>query len=188
MPVTRRPPCRPGRAVFPPPVLRLSSLPRCKAEPSGTHAPTWNFRKTRTRSLDAVEDSGTRRPRVTALLASPPVEPCERPVHRPMDKAVERAGVPSHAIVMVVAPSSRMQTLEACPPRQGPGLLAPGHEPLARGVELRARGAPHDAWHAVPLWPPAARASQQGEAPLRARVNTTAPSPMGLLSASDQRA
>src|SRR6516164_2798428 len=31
-PVTRRPPCRPGRAVFPPPVPRLHSLPR-KAEP-----------------------------------------------------------------------------------------------------------------------------------------------------------
>src|SRR5262249_46708690 len=31
-PVTRRPPCRPGRAVFPPPVPRLHSLPR-QAEP-----------------------------------------------------------------------------------------------------------------------------------------------------------
>jgi hypothetical protein len=98
-----------------------------------------------------------------------------------MDNAVERAGVPSHAIVIVVAPSSRMQTLEACPPRQGPVWLAPGREPLARGVELLARGAPHDAWHAVPLWPPEERESQQGEAPLLARVQTTEPSQMGLL-------
>ena len=38
-PVTRRPPCRPGRAVFPHPVPRLHSLPRrvkpCLLEPAG---------------------------------------------------------------------------------------------------------------------------------------------------------
>ena len=58
MPVTRHPPYSPGRAVFPHPVLRLYSLPRCKAEPSGKHSPTWNLRNTRTRYLDAVEDAG----------------------------------------------------------------------------------------------------------------------------------
>ena len=54
-PVTRRPPCRPGRAVFPPPVPRLPSRPRT-AEPfparamcararrevgAGASGPTW---------------------------------------------------------------------------------------------------------------------------------------------------
>src|SRR5262245_16569933 len=103
-PVTRRPPCRPGRAVFPHPVLRLYSLPRCKAQPSGQHSPMWNFRNTRTRYLDAVEDVGQLLPGITTPLASPPVEPCERTVHCPMEEAVERAGVPAHAIVVVVAP------------------------------------------------------------------------------------
>src|SRR5215471_8346240 len=104
MPVTRHPPYSPGRAVFPHPVLRLYSRPRCKAQPAGKHSPTWHFRNTRTRYLDAVEDAGTLLPRVAAPLASPPVEPCERPVHGPMEKAVERAGVPAHAIVVGVAP------------------------------------------------------------------------------------
>src|SRR5712671_4701080 len=60
MPVTRHPPYSPGRAVFPHPVLRLYSLPRCKAEPSSTHAPTWNLRNTRTHYLDVGEDVGAR--------------------------------------------------------------------------------------------------------------------------------
>src|SRR5712691_11151646 len=167
MPVTRHPPYSPGRAVFPHPVLRLYSLPRCKAEPSSKHAPTWNLRNTRTHYLDVVEDVGELLPRVTPLLASPPVEPCERTVHRPMEEAVERAGVPAHAIGVVVASQSRMQTLEACPPRPVPVVLDPFREPLAGGVELLARGAPHDAGHTVPIWHPEARESQQGEAPLR---------------------
>src|SRR5262249_42205376 len=103
MPVTRHPPCSPGRAVFPHPVLRLYSRPRCKAQPSGKHSPTWNFRNTRPRYLDAVEDAGKLLPRVAALLAAPPVEPFKRTVHRPMEEAVERASVSAHAIVVVVA-------------------------------------------------------------------------------------
>jgi hypothetical protein len=181
MPVTRHPPYSPGRAVFPHPVLRSYSRPRCKAEPSGTHAPTWNLRHTRPRSLDAVEHPGKLRPGVAAPLASPPVEPCARPGHRPMAKAVQCAGVPAHAIGVVVAPSSRMQTLEAYPPRQMPVLGDPCREPLASGVELLACGAPHDAGHAMPLWCPATLAAQQGDAPLRARGHTAAPAQRGLL-------
>ena len=181
MPVTRHPPYSPGRAVFPHPVLRLYSRPRCKAEPSSNHSPTWNLRNTRTRYLDAVEDAGKLLPRVAAPLASPPVEPFERPVHRPMEEAVERAGVPAHAIVVVVAPSSRMQTLEERPPRQMPVLCDPFREPLASGLELLACGAPHDAGHAVPIWCPEKLESQKGEAPLLARVKTAEPAPMGFL-------
>src|SRR2546428_566945 len=91
MPVARHPPYSPGRAVFPHPVLRLYSLPRCKAAPSGKHSPTWNLRNTRTRYLDAVEDVGKLLPRVAPLLASPPVEPFKRNVNRPMEEAVEQA-------------------------------------------------------------------------------------------------
>src|SRR5690348_16768233 len=172
MPVTRRPPYSPGRAVFPHPVLRLYSLPRCKAEPSGKHSPTWNFRNTRTRYLDAIAHVGKLLPCVTPLLASPPVEPFERPVHRPMEKAVQRAGVPAHAIVVVMASQSRVQTLEEFPPRQVPVLLEPFREPLIGGLELLACSASHDTWHAVPIWQPKERKSQKGEAPLRAWVKT----------------
>jgi hypothetical protein len=43
MPVTRHPPCSPGRAVCPPAVPRLYSRPRCKAPPSSLHSPTADF-------------------------------------------------------------------------------------------------------------------------------------------------
>ena len=181
MPVARHPPYSPGRAVFPHPVPRLYSLPRCKAKPSGKHSPTWNLRNTRTHYLDVGEDVGALLPRVTPLLASPPVEPFERTVHRPMEKAVERAGVPSHAIVVVVASQSRIQTLEEFPPRQVPVVLDPCRAPLAGGVELLTCRASHDAWHAVPIWHPEELKSQKGEAPLRAWVKTAESSQMGLL-------
>src|SRR5512145_672559 len=74
-----------------------------------------------------------------------------------------------------------MQTLEACPPRQMPVLFDPFRESLASGVELLARGAPHAAGHAVPIWCPGKLESQKGAAPLRARVKTAAPAQMGFL-------
>src|SRR5262249_15310150 len=104
MPVTRHPPCSPGRAVFPPPVPRLYSHPRCKAELSGKHASTFDFRDAGPCYLDAVEDPGKLLPGVAALLTSPPVEPLERTVHGPTEQAGERAGVSSHAVRVVVAP------------------------------------------------------------------------------------
>src|SRR5262249_58557520 len=73
------------------------------------------------------------------------------------------------------------QALEAYPPRQMPVWFAPCRAPLASGVELLPGGAPQDAGHAVPLWCPAARASQHGEAPLRARVQPAEPAQMGWL-------
>jgi len=74
-----------------------------------------------------------------------------------------------------------MQTLEEFPPRQVPVLLNPFREPLAGGLELLARGASPDAWHAVPIWHPAELESQKGEAPLRAWVKTAEPVQMRLL-------
>ena len=60
-------------------------------------------------------------------------------------------------------------------------VLDPGCQPLAGGWELLARGTPHDAGHAVPIWHPSEREAQKGEAPLLARVKTAAPTQMGFL-------
>src|SRR5262249_10787468 len=103
MPVTRHPPCSPGRAVFPHPVPRVYSRPRCKAKPAGNHSPTWNLRHTRTRSLDTVKDVDQLLPRIPPPLASPPVAPLARPVHRPMEEAVQRTCVPASTIIVLVA-------------------------------------------------------------------------------------
>ena len=80
-----------------------------------------------------------------------------------------------------MASQSRIQTLEACPPRQMPVLFDPFREPLASGLELLACGAPHDARHTVPIWCPEKLASQKGEAPLLAGVKTAEPAQMGFL-------
>ncbi len=104
MPVTRHPPYSPGRAVFPHPVPRLYSRPRCKAEPSGKHSPTFDLSNTGPYYLDAVKDPGQLLPGVAAPLAAPPIEPFVCTVHGPTEKAVERARVPAHAVIVVVAP------------------------------------------------------------------------------------
>ena len=74
-----------------------------------------------------------------------------------------------------------MQPLEAFPLRQVPVVLDPGCQPLAGGLQLRARGTPHDAGHAVPLCLPSEREAQKGEVPLHAGVKTTQPSQVGFL-------
>src|SRR5262245_13723474 len=74
-----------------------------------------------------------------------------------------------------------MQPREEVPLRQGPVVLAPTWQPLAGSLQLLARGTPHDAGHAVSIWPPGERETQQGEAPLHAGVKTTKPSQVGVL-------
>src|SRR5262249_7954768 len=108
MPVTRHPPCSPGRAVFPHPVPRLYSHLRCKAELSGKHSSTFNLSDAGPRNLDVVEDPGKLLPSVAALLAPPPVEPLERTVYGPLEKAGERAGVSSHAVINHLPPAERV--------------------------------------------------------------------------------
>ena len=74
-----------------------------------------------------------------------------------------------------------MQPLEACPLRQVPVVLDPPRQPLAGGLELLARGAPHDAWYAVPIWHPGTLEAQKGDALLHARVQSTEPPQVGFL-------
>jgi len=90
--------------VFPHPVPRLYSRPRCKAEPSGKHSPTFDLSNTGPYYLDAVKGPGQLLPGVAAPLAAPPIEPFVCTVHGPTEKAVERARVPAHAVIVVVAP------------------------------------------------------------------------------------
>jgi hypothetical protein len=135
MPVTRHPPCRPGRAVFPPSVPRLYSRPRCQAELASTHSSTFDLRDAGLRYLGAVEAPGKLCPGVAALLASPPVEPLERPVHGPTEKAGERAGVPSYAVLVVVAPSARLQVRGL---RRGRDVIDPTGHGLVQGIPAGA--------------------------------------------------
>src|SRR5262245_53430893 len=82
---------------------------------------------------------------------------------------------------MVVALEPAADAPGECTPRQVPGLLDPCRAPLAGSLERLACCPPFDARHPLPLWPPAARESQQGTAPLPARVQAAAPQEAGLL-------
>src|SRR5882724_2430283 len=104
MPVTRHPPCSPGRAVCPHPVPRLYSRPRCKAPPSSIHAPPADFGDVGLRDLYTVEKPGELLPGHTLSLTASPVEPCKRTVHGLIEEAVQRAGVPSHPVVITSGP------------------------------------------------------------------------------------
>jgi hypothetical protein len=72
--------------------------------PSSKHSPTPVLGDPGTRDLDAVEDPGELLPGITLALTAAPVEPFKCTVYSPIEKAMQRAGVPSHALVVGVAP------------------------------------------------------------------------------------
>jgi len=98
-----------------------------------------------------------------------------------MEDAVQRAGVPSHPVVIVVAPYPCVPTWEALTPRQVPGLFHPCRDPLACRMQLLTRRAPRDAWHALPIWGPGTREAQTGDAPPPTGMQPAAPPQVGLL-------
>ena len=84
-------------------------------------------------------------------------------------------------VVGVVAPSSAVQWPVERASRQVPGLFDPCRDPSARRLELLARRASLDAWHTLAIWHPGALASQQRDAPPRARMNTTEAPEVGVI-------
>ena len=130
---------------------------------------------TRSRTRDAAPPCrcSACRPAAGALGTSSPAPHGTRGVARGRSRARQR-----HGRGPGIAPGRRWTHARPGPCRWSG---APCREPLARGVELLACGAPPDAGHAVPLWGPEKRASPQGDAPRRARVHTAAPAPLGGL-------
>jgi hypothetical protein len=74
--------------VFPQPVPRLYSHPRCKALPSRKHPPAFDFRDTRPRYLYPIEALGALLPGKTLPLPAAPITPFEPVAHGPPEKAV----------------------------------------------------------------------------------------------------
>jgi hypothetical protein len=141
------PPYRPRRAVCPHRVPQLYSLPRCKVKASHQHPPTPHFRDTRHRNRNEVDDALKLRPRVTPSLAST-VEPLANTVDGPLIEAVQRTGISSHPIVIVVPLEADVETLEKLLPWQMPVSSDPLLEPSTGGVQALAG---HPSLH---LWLP----------------------------------
>ncbi len=184
MPVTRHPPCRPGRAVFPHPVPRSYSLPRCKAEPSSNHSPTFDFSNPGTSYLYPVENLVEQLPGKALPLAASSIEPLEGACYGPVEKAFQRMSIASPTIVIIVSPSPSIHTPEKFTPRQMPVALDPFLDPLAGCLELRTRRAPHDARYALTILPPDKLEAQKREAPLPPGMKTAEPKQVGLVRCS----
>ena len=172
MPVTRHPPCRPGRAVCPHPVPRLDALPRCKAASSRGHPTASDCRNARPCSPSPVKHRGERLPRTTLPLAASPGTPCACTIHGPVVEAGQRASGPSDPVVMGGSPESCGQTWAQLASWQLPVLRDPCLAPLPGRRELLARRAPLDARDTLPLWQPEPGASQARAAPLQAGGTT----------------
>ena len=174
MPVARHPPCSPGRAVFPQPVPRLSSRPRCKAFPSRIHPPVLDLRHARPCSPSPVQTLGALLPGKTLPLPPASIPPFKRTASRALEKAMHGAGGPLQTVVIVVAPQPAVHLPGDLASRHMPVLRDPFRPPSARRLELLARGASRDARHALAVWHPDQRASPQRDAPPHARMETTA--------------
>ena len=181
MPVTRHPPCRPGRAVCPHPVPRLYARPRCTALPSREYPPSFDFRDARPGSLSPIKALGTWCPGAALPLPTAPIAPCEPTAPGPLETAVPRAAVAVPTVVGGVAPPPGVPPPGACTPRQMPMWCAPCRHPPAGGLALLACRAACDARHAVTIWPPGPLASPQRDAPPSTGVETTASQAVGLV-------
>ena len=181
MPVTRHPPCSPGRAVCPHPVPRLYSRPRGTAKPSRLHAPVLALREARPGYSSPVQALGELRPGNTLPLPTAPMAPCKRTAHSALEQAVQGAVVAWHTVVVVVAPQPTVQPPVELASRQVPVLFDPFRYPSTRRLELLARGASFDTRHALAIWHPIPLESQTREAPPQAGMETTDAQEVGVV-------
>jgi hypothetical protein len=172
MPVTRHPPCRPGRAGFPHPVPRLYALPRCKAAPSSIHSTTSDFGDTRPCYPYAVKNLGALLPGITLPLAPSSVKPLVRTLYGPPEEALKRVEVPPHPRVLIGSRQPCMQPPKDLPSWQVPLRFEPCRDPPTSSLELLAGRTPLDAWPAVPIWSPGTLNAHKRAAPLQAGVTT----------------
>jgi hypothetical protein len=181
MPVTRHPPCSPGRTVFPYPVPRLYAPPRGKALSSREHPPLCDLRDARPGYPSPVPGLGELLPGKTLPLPPAPIAPVKHPAHSALDKAIQGAGVALPTVVGVVASQPAVPLPGERASRQVPVLCAPCRDPPARRLELLARGTPLATWHALAIWPPVPLASPKRDASPHARMQATEAQEGGLV-------
>ena len=143
-----------------------------------------DLREARPCSAEPVQALGERRPGTTLPLPTAPMAPVQRTAQSALDTAVPGVVVAWHPVGGVVAPPPPVQPPGARASRQVPGLVDPCRYPSARRLELLARGAALDTRHAVAIWPPRPRASQQRDAPPQAGLDTTAAQAGGVSGAT----
>jgi hypothetical protein len=181
MPVTRPPPCSPGRTVRPYPVPRLYSHPRCKALSSREPPPLFALRKARPGYPSPVPALGALLPGKTLPLPPAPIAPFQHIAHSAFEKAGQGTGVAVQTVVVGVASQPAVQLPVERASWQVPVLFDPCRAPTARRLELLARGTPLDPWHALAIWHPVQRESQTREASPHAWMKATEAPEVGFV-------
>src|SRR5437588_1744592 len=141
LPVTRQPPHRSRRAVFPHRALREYSLPHEDSATDGHQAgfgatdDSWSYQcEVMTQSMIAV-------PGVTGALTAP-IQPLQMQPLQLMEELVQAGVVAVHSVVVVITSELGIQPPKLFLHPQMAILFAPFGCPLERAAKLLSRGAP----------------------------------------------
>ena len=180
-PVTRRPPHRSRRAVFPHRALQPSSLPQARSGQRGGLSPLWLLNEPWPLNSEVLTNIHEALPGIAGPLA-PPIEPLQAYTQRAIKEVLEARTVPVHSVVLVIPAEFALQLLK--PPAEPPLaiLLAPLGEALQRSLQLRARCAPLPMRFPRSVLPPAKRKPQELPAARSRRRRAAKEEDAGLLS------
>jgi hypothetical protein len=136
-PVTRRPPHRSRRAVFPHRALQQDSLPHSSSGPRGCLSPLWIPDDSWPFDFEALQYSHEALPVIAVPLASP-VEPLQESTQRAIEELLEARTVPMHSVVLGIPSEFAVQLLKQ--PSEPPMaiLLAP----LGEALQSRTQSGP----------------------------------------------
>src|ERR1700757_705576 len=99
MPVTRRPPHRSRRAVFPHRALQPYSLPHSSSGQRGGLSHLWITHNPRPLNLEVLQESREALPGIAGPLA-PPIEPLQKDTYHAVEELLETRAVPVHSVVV----------------------------------------------------------------------------------------
>src|SRR5262245_57948467 len=153
-PVTRPPPHRSRRAVFPHRALQEYSLPQSSLGTPGGQSRRRTPDDVRTFHPEVVQQVPKPGPRIAPSLAAT-IEPFEQDSHHTGEEFLQAGRVTVDAIVVVVAPQLGVQLPEQILQPVATLLLAPVGYPLERVSQLLARRPALEMGLAYPVSPPA---------------------------------
>jgi hypothetical protein len=160
--VTRPPPHRSRRAVFPHRALQADSLPQFGL---GFHSRLARVRapdEARPFDLKVAKPLDKTCPRVAPPLAAA-IQPREQDPHGMAEELLQAGGVAVHAIIAVVTPQFDVQVPEHVPYPAATRVPAPGGEPLERVPPFLARRTALQMGLATAIRPPAKLKAQKVE-------------------------
>jgi hypothetical protein len=162
-PVTRPPPHRSRRAVFPHRALQEYSLPQSSLGTPSGHSRRRTPDDVRALNPEVVQQVSKPGPRIAPPLTAT-IEPFEQDAHHTGEELMQAGRVPVDAIVVVVAPQLSVQLPAQILQPVATLLFAPLGDPLERVSQLLARCPALEVGLARPVSPPAKLKAQKVDA------------------------